>query len=311
MINDILRKGLVLTIVVLFVEVSIVPNIFGHISSKPDDNDRWAVIIGVSDYLDPTRGDLYSPSRTAIELFELLKTKGDGWNDDNMLLLLNETATKQNILDAFEWLKTNANSNDTILFFFSGHGDYLPDENNDELDLRDETICPHDAMTGNETTEPMNFITDDELRVEFEEIYNNDIKGIFLAFDSCFSGGLINWRNRSKSTDIDTGDKVILTSTTPHGISISYGRSSNFINCGRGISKAIEKGKSDAEDIAKYARIWFITKPQIFIYPFLTIFTGDQLYLLLLHRALILPFPLYKDGYPIKNPHSENLYIVS
>lgn len=309
--NSFWKRGLVFGVIIFFVGASVAPNIYGYMSLNPNDIDRWAVIIGVSEYLDPSRTDLYSPSRTAIELYELLKTIGDDWNDDNMLLLLNETATKQNILDALEWLKINANTNDTILFFFSGHGYYLFDENNDELDLRDEAICPYDATTGDGIKEPMNFITDDELRVEFDEICNNDIKGMFLVLDSCFSGGLINWRNRRKSTDIDTRDKVILTSTIPHGISISYGIDQNFINCGRGISKAIEKGKTHAEDIARYARVWFISKPEIFICPFLTIFTGEQLLFLILYRALILPLPLYKDGYPIKNPYSEKLYIVS
>ncbi|XP_041015884.1 metacaspase-3-like isoform X1 [Juglans microcarpa x Juglans regia] len=56
------------------------------------------------------------------------------------------TPTRKNIEDSLKWLVEGAESGDSLVFFFSGHGLRQPDFKNDELDGFDETICPVDFI---------------------------------------------------------------------------------------------------------------------------------------------------------------------
>jgi len=159
-----------------------------------DNIDRWAVIVGISDYIG-SDGDLIAPAPDSEYLYSLLQDKDSRWNANNMLLLLNEIATKQNILNALDWLKENTNEGDIILFSFNGHGSFVDDEPPfDELDRKDEVICPYDCYRDDNGL-LHNYITDDVLGSKFDEISNKGVKGMFLILDSCLSGGLVNWIN--------------------------------------------------------------------------------------------------------------------
>lgn len=64
--------------------------------------------------------------------------------------------TRYQMLKAMEWLMRGADHGDSLFFHFSGHGTSVPDEDGDEADGFDETICPVDY-------ENSGMITDDEL----------------------------------------------------------------------------------------------------------------------------------------------------
>lgn len=64
---------------------------------------------------------------------------------DNIRVLTDERATKQNILERLSWLVSNTKPGDNIYFHYSGHGAQIRDRSNDELnDYVDEILCPHD-----------------------------------------------------------------------------------------------------------------------------------------------------------------------
>ncbi|MFC1725513.1 caspase domain-containing protein, partial [candidate division KSB1 bacterium] len=85
--------------------------------------NRYAVIIGVSDYKNPDIPDLSYAHKDAIDLYEFLASpKGGDFKKSNMKLLLNDNATTQNIRDAlFNFLK-RAKKEDIVYIYFSGHG---------------------------------------------------------------------------------------------------------------------------------------------------------------------------------------------
>jgi len=89
--------------------------------------------------------------------------------------LLDDQATKQNMLAALENLVVNAAAGDEIVFTYSGHGTQVADRSGDEIDGYDEALVAHD---GN--------IVDDELR-EILRKTPEDVHVIIIA-DSCFSG---------------------------------------------------------------------------------------------------------------------------
>jgi len=91
--------------------------------------------------------------------------------------------------EGFEWLSDNAKANDLVLFYYSGHGTTLPDDNNDEgagADGLDEAIVPYD-YTKMSFDDASKYIRDDQLKEWFDNI---QASSIVTVFDSCFSGGM-------------------------------------------------------------------------------------------------------------------------
>lgn len=91
--------------------------------------------------------------------------------------------------EGFEWLSDNAKANDLVLFYYSGHGTTLPDDNNDEgagADGLDEAIVPYD-YTKMSFDDASKYIRDDQLKEWFDNI---QAFSIVTVFDSCFSGGM-------------------------------------------------------------------------------------------------------------------------
>lgn len=79
--------------------------------------ETYAVIVGVEKY-DGTVGNLSASVNDAERMYAFFKKNSKA---DNLILLLNEYATKQNILQAMQIYK-KAGEDDTIVFYFSGHG---------------------------------------------------------------------------------------------------------------------------------------------------------------------------------------------
>lgn len=117
--------------------------------------------------------------------------------DSPVKTLFNSQATQAGIRDAFrKQLIDNAKSyfdkaaakdpkkGATVVFYYSGHGSKLPDQNGDETDEIDETIVPHDSTTNVATQKD---IRDDEFDVWFKEL-KNYTSNITFIFDSCHSG---------------------------------------------------------------------------------------------------------------------------
>jgi hypothetical protein len=93
--------------------------------------------------------------------------------------LIDKKATKKGMMSAMQQLIEPAQSGDSIVIQYSGHGSYVPDEDGDEADGTDECICPHDITSNG-------FITDDELF----DLFTSKARGVRLVMfsDSCNSG---------------------------------------------------------------------------------------------------------------------------
>jgi hypothetical protein len=94
-------------------------------------------------------------------------------------ILTDARATRANILDGLKWLLTPTAKVDQLIFYYSGHGSYCVDTNHEEVDGKDETICPHDYATAG-------MIKDDEFRSAFTKLKPNVTLEVIL--DSCHSG---------------------------------------------------------------------------------------------------------------------------
>jgi hypothetical protein len=105
-----------------------------------------------------------------------------GFKDFNILTDLTTTKpTKDNILNELKNLIVNANSGDILFLYYSGHGSYTLDRNNDETDKRDETLISSDIKG----------VLDDELKAILQNHLRRDVTLIGL-FDSCHSGTILD-----------------------------------------------------------------------------------------------------------------------
>ncbi len=156
-------------------------------AGSADGRQKFALLVGVSDY-DPvcSYGDLRYCHKDAQDMFALL-VDGYGWDPSNIMILVNESATAENILSGISWLKEEcSNPRSTALFYFSGHGSFFCDKAaiSDRDEPVDECIMPHD---GNPQTSE-NIIFDDTLGDLLDDLKP---ARVILVLDSCYSGGFI------------------------------------------------------------------------------------------------------------------------
>jgi hypothetical protein len=143
---------------------------------------RFAVIVGVADYqnfegLDYADTDA-SSFRSALLVDPRWSTLG------NVQLLLNSQATKANVQAALASVASQADADDIVVFFYSGHGasdtDVAPLDETDDLD---EYLCPYDSLLSSYAQD----IRDDELSNWLGAIHAGSV---VVILDTCFSGGM-------------------------------------------------------------------------------------------------------------------------
>jgi hypothetical protein len=110
----------------------------------------------------------------------------------NVDSLINEQATKKNILSALDALYNKAADGDVVVFHFSGHGQQIQDDNGDEADGYDEALIPYDAkgMYDPVSYKGQNHLRDDELGAKLSLIRAKiGSKGsLVVIVDACHSG---------------------------------------------------------------------------------------------------------------------------
>lgn len=147
-------------------------------------NDR-ALLVGVGKYNDP-RANL-----VGVDLdIEMMKDVASllGFRDSQIRVLQDEQATLQAVEQAIEsWLIKGVSKDDRVLFYFTGHGTRIPDENGDEEDGADEVLVTYDAKVvrrdGKATLE--NVLVDDRFHELLTKIKSEKV---FVVIDACHSG---------------------------------------------------------------------------------------------------------------------------
>ena len=126
---------------------------------------RKALLIGINDYRalpsSSRKGtsDLRGPVNDVTAIRRALISYY-GFTEEDIRVLLNDRATRQDIRTAFDkWLVNGTRPGDTVLLYFSGHGSTVPDYNGDEEDGFDEVLCPYDMVPQG----GYNIILDDDL----------------------------------------------------------------------------------------------------------------------------------------------------
>src|SRR5688572_22831705 len=103
---------------------------------------KRALLIGINKYLIPgadLRGcvnDVKDLSAALIEFY--------GFKRQDISMLLDGAATQKAMTAGIKALLRGAKKGDVLILHYSGHGSNVPDDNKDEADGRDETLCPTD-----------------------------------------------------------------------------------------------------------------------------------------------------------------------
>jgi metacaspase-1 len=139
-----------------------------------------AVLCGINNY--ETQPDLRGCINDVKNMHQLL-TQNFGFNLDQIKELLDHQVTKVAFKKAWKWLLKDAQPGDNLVFHFSGHGSYMPDDNGDEeSDPYDEVLCLYNMDFSN----PDSYIRDDEWGKMMQEIPQGVLMTVVM--DNCHAG---------------------------------------------------------------------------------------------------------------------------
>ena len=87
-------------------------------------NQTYAIVVGISDYQDPSIPDLKYADKDAEAFANFLRSKaGGGLDKDHLKVLVNKEATVAQFAMSLDWLIEVVKENDRVILYFSGHGD--------------------------------------------------------------------------------------------------------------------------------------------------------------------------------------------
>ncbi len=193
----------------------------------------YAVIVGVEKY-DGSIRDLSACVEDAQRMYNLLAKDN---SKENLILLTDAAATKQNILAAMQIFK-KADTDDTVIFYFSGHGaPYL--------------FCPQNLSGGKFAL----------WHTEIKNAFRQSKAKIKLCFaDACYSGSIKITKKPSISGQAVGGNVIIFMSSSKDQTSIesrnyNTGYFTSFLIKGlNGLADADKNQQVTAYELFRYVR---------------------------------------------------------
>ncbi len=148
---------------------------------------RWAVVIGVSEYQNPGIPTLKYAHKDAEAFANFLRTpEGGGYDNEHMRILLNKDATLPNVRDALINFLSNAIDIDLVVLYFAGHG-------------APEPARPQNLYLLTHDSDPTRLGTTAFPMWQIQDVLGRYInsKRIIVFTDACHSGGIsVNFATR-------------------------------------------------------------------------------------------------------------------
>jgi hypothetical protein len=170
-----------------------------YFAPAPSAEDR-ALIIGINKYAHlPEKLQLTASVNDAQAMVQLAKAVW-GFRDEQIKLLLDESATAGHILAAMDsWLVQGTQAGDRVVFAFSGHG-YFTIEASTEDYFRRPALVPTDVEVNG--SEVRNLIVRKQLRGLVDRLVGRDV---MMVVDSCFSGTI----TRALITEVERSPIIV------------------------------------------------------------------------------------------------------
>ncbi len=176
----------------------------------------YMLSIGVSKYKN-SKYNLTYASKDASDIVEMFeKQRNIIFRNIKVKTLVDDNATKDNILGAFDWLDREVTQRDVVIIFAAGHGI--------NKDSSDYYFLSHEADIGSIRRSAVNWR-------DFKDITNRLPSKVILLVDTCHSGS-INGAKRDlvgaiKSITSSGTGEIIMTATTANGYSLEDDRWQN------------------------------------------------------------------------------------
>jgi len=153
--------------------------------SEPDDPPgpiaaKYAIVVGVGNFQETNITPLRYAQKDATTFYDyLLDPLGGDFKTENIFLILNEDATKPNIISALNQIKTRAEKNDLVLLFFSTHSTPPGKFGGVYIISYDTIVKPRESVRESSVS--------DEMLRDF--INGIKAKRLVVIMDTCYSNG--------------------------------------------------------------------------------------------------------------------------
>lgn len=161
-----------------------------------ENNNTYGLVVGVSAYqfINPLP---VTVTKDASDVHAVLvNPKYCAFPEDNVRLLLNDNANKENILNVLSHIADQCDSDSTVFIYFSGHGLWLPHGENQGTYL-----LPVDVSYQSEADLVSSSIPNSVFIAALQAIV---ARKVVVIFDACHSGSLGETKGLAKS-DIKSG----------------------------------------------------------------------------------------------------------
>ncbi len=212
---------------------------FVSIPANTPVKDKWALVIGISNFKKPGINLKYA-SKDAKDFYDYLVSDA-GFKKDHICLLLNQDATRENIMTAFgsNFLPAVCEKGDIVVIFISTHG--TPSEKDAG---KQNYIVAYD-------TDPNNlFPTGVDMDLLYQRIKKGvDTERVLIVMDTCYSGAGIPGKALSDSANFDASSVAQGTGRLVITSSANNERSYESNNCENGVFtkhflKALKQNKN-------------------------------------------------------------------
>ena len=208
-----------------------------------------ALLLGVNNY--KTISDLRGCVNDTRNIKKLLVESFGFDGSENIRLLSNEEVVLKNVTEGFEWLYQGLEPGDRAVFHFSGHGSYVPSDNDDEL--TDEILCLWDM----DWDDVNSYLIDDDLG-EFTRGLP-DGAHLTVILDNCNSGtgtrAISGGRSFRPVDSIDSTTRLVIEADTINSAPLSQQQKSRNL-----FSSKDSSFQPSSENPVVFAR--FIYPPQ-------------------------------------------------
>ena len=191
--NKIAKKHLAAFGIILFLCVLV------NFTAKAALPKIYAVVIGISRYQQNSLNDIQYADRDAEAFADFLRSSNCGNTpSDQVALLVNENATRANVLNAVQNFSSLASGKDVLIIYFAGHGTNATFNNNFYLETYN--------------TDPRHVIATATSADDVKNILNASMaKMIFWITDACNSGKISSGRiaRRGSSSGPSEAEKFL------------------------------------------------------------------------------------------------------
>jgi uncharacterized repeat protein (TIGR01451 family) len=185
--------------------------------------EYYALVIGIDQY----SGEWPKLQNAVNDAKSVAQTLSGKYTFQYLKTLYDQDATRDNILNEFEWLMKNAKENDNVLIYYSGHGEYIQS-------MDKGFWVPFDASSKSVSK----YISNEDIRSFLTGIHS---KHTLLITDACFSGDI--FRGKTMTIPYDNSTKYYQK---------VYSLTSRKALTSGGVEPVMDKGKEGHSIFAYY-----------------------------------------------------------